>query len=69
MAMPDYYADKLSARRLQRCYEIGPPRVQQYLEAELNYVLEKIKPRITMSSTLAAATVAPLVGWPNGPPS
>lgn len=44
MAMPDYYADKLSARRLQRCYEIGPPRVQQYLEAELNYVLEKIEP-------------------------
>lgn len=42
--MSDYYADKLSSRRLQRCYEIAPPRVKQYLEAELSYVLEKIKP-------------------------
>ncbi|MFH0980662.1 MAG: class I SAM-dependent methyltransferase [Planctomycetota bacterium] len=42
--MADYYSDKLSAERLQRCYELAPPRVRQYLEAEIQYVLEKIRP-------------------------
>lgn len=40
--MKAYYADKLSARQLRRCYEIAPPRVQQYLKAEANHVLQKI---------------------------
>lgn len=40
--MPGYYDDKLSAERLMRCYEIAPPRVQQYLEAEIEHVLQKI---------------------------
>lgn len=40
--MKGYYADKLSAWQLKRCYEIAPPRVQQYLEAEVNHVLRKI---------------------------
>ena len=39
-----YYNDKLSAERLKYCYEIAPPRVCQYLEAEENHVLEKIRP-------------------------
>jgi 2-polyprenyl-6-hydroxyphenyl methylase/3-demethylubiquinone-9 3-methyltransferase len=39
-----YYTEKLSADRLKKCYEIAPPRVKQYLEEELNYVLQKIKP-------------------------
>jgi ubiquinone/menaquinone biosynthesis C-methylase UbiE len=38
-----YYSDKLSAERLKRCYEIAPPRVQQYLRAEIEFVLEKIR--------------------------
>jgi len=38
-----YYNDKLSAERLKRCYEIAPPRVCQYLKAEENHVLEKIR--------------------------
>ena len=42
--MPGYYADKLSAERLRQCYEIAPPRVRQYLEAEIEHVLGKIKP-------------------------
>ena len=42
--MGNYYDDKLSAERLKRCYEIAPPRVQQYLKAEIAYVLEKIYP-------------------------
>jgi SAM-dependent methyltransferase len=40
--MGDYYRQKLSAERLKRCYELAPPRIQQYLEAELDYVLERI---------------------------
>jgi len=41
--MANYYEDKLSAERLKQCYEIAPPRVQQYLEAEVAYVLERIR--------------------------
>lgn len=41
--MSEYYAEKLSAERLKRCYEIAPPRVKQYLEAEIEYVLGKLK--------------------------
>ena len=42
--MNDYYADRLSAGRLKKCYEIASPRVQQYLKAEVDHVLEKVKP-------------------------
>jgi len=38
----EYYLHKLSALRLKRVYEVAPPRVRQYLEAEVNHVLEKI---------------------------
>ena len=37
-----YYDQKLSANKLKRCYEIAPLRIQQYLEAEVNHVLQKI---------------------------
>lgn len=40
--MTSYYAKKLSAERLQRCYEIATPRVQQYLEAEIQHVLSRL---------------------------
>lgn len=40
--MAGYYNDKLSAKRLRRVYEIAPPRVKQYLRAEMEYVLESI---------------------------
>ena len=39
-----YYSGRLSAERLRRCYEIAPPRIRQYLEAEINHVLQKIRP-------------------------
>lgn len=39
-----YYSEKLSARNLQRCYAIAPPRIRQYLEAEIQYFLGKIRP-------------------------
>ena len=41
--MNNYYANKLSAERLKRCYDIAPQRVRQYLEAEINFVLENIR--------------------------
>ncbi|MGB2988280.1 MAG: class I SAM-dependent methyltransferase [Phycisphaerae bacterium] len=39
-----YYSDRFSAERLRRCYEIAPPRVRQYFEAEIRYVLDKVRP-------------------------
>ncbi len=40
----DYYDGMLAGERLVKCYEIAPPRVKQYLRAEIDYVLEKIRP-------------------------
>lgn len=42
--MPGYYTSKLAAERLHRCYEIAPPRVRQYLQAEIDHVLDRIHP-------------------------
>jgi SAM-dependent methyltransferase len=39
-----YYDEKLSAERLRWCYEIAPPRVQQYLRAEIDFALDRIRP-------------------------
>ncbi|UCC38637.1 MAG: class I SAM-dependent methyltransferase [Candidatus Aminicenantes bacterium] len=39
-----YYSQKLAAERLKLCYEIAPPRVKQYLEAEIEFIMGKIKP-------------------------
>jgi ubiquinone/menaquinone biosynthesis C-methylase UbiE len=41
--MASYYNEKLSAQRLRRVYETAPPRVKQYLSAEMEYVLESIE--------------------------
>jgi len=41
--MGNYYARKLSARRLRRCYELAPPRIKRYLEAEIEFVLARIE--------------------------
>ena len=38
----DYYSEKLSGERLELCYELAPPRVQQYLLAETEHVLSRI---------------------------
>jgi 2-polyprenyl-6-hydroxyphenyl methylase/3-demethylubiquinone-9 3-methyltransferase len=42
--MKDYYSKKLSAGRLRQVYEIASPRVKQYLDAEIDFVLERIAP-------------------------
>ena len=39
--MKGYYRKKLAAERLQTCYEIAPPRVKEYLESEIDFVLER----------------------------
>jgi 2-polyprenyl-6-hydroxyphenyl methylase/3-demethylubiquinone-9 3-methyltransferase len=41
--MYSYYSQKLSAERLRLCYEIAPPRVKRYLEAEIEFVLDRTK--------------------------
>lgn len=38
----DYYAAKLSGERLERCYELAPPRVQQHLEAEIAHAVSLV---------------------------
>ena len=38
----DYYSQHLSAERLELCYEMAPPRVQRYLDAEINHVVSLI---------------------------
>jgi ubiquinone/menaquinone biosynthesis C-methylase UbiE len=42
--MFDYYDEKLSAERLRRVYEVAPPRLKQYLDAEIQHVLGRMKP-------------------------
>jgi SAM-dependent methyltransferase len=37
-----YYREKLSAKRLQRCYEVAPSRIEQYLEAEIRFVISNV---------------------------
>lgn len=36
-----YYSEKLAGKRLKRCYDIAPPRVKQYLEAEIERLISK----------------------------
>jgi len=42
--MAGYYAEKLAGERLRRCYEIAPPRVRRYLDAEISFVGEHVRP-------------------------
>ncbi len=36
--MTGYYSEQLNTTRLKDCYRIAPPRVQQYLDSELDFV-------------------------------
>ncbi|HUU99208.1 MAG TPA: class I SAM-dependent methyltransferase [Phycisphaerae bacterium] len=42
--MNSYYAEQLAAERLRQCYDIAPPRVRQYLQAEIDHVADRIRP-------------------------
>ncbi len=46
--MTGYYSQNLSAERLRRCYEIAPPRVRQYLQAEIRHVASRLRPSDTV---------------------
>jgi 2-polyprenyl-6-hydroxyphenyl methylase/3-demethylubiquinone-9 3-methyltransferase len=39
-----YYKEKLSARKLLRCYEMAPPKITQYLNSEIQFVISKTRP-------------------------
>lgn len=39
-----YYRTHLSGERLRRCYEVAPPRVQQYLDAEISHLFDRVQP-------------------------
>lgn len=40
--MANYYSKSLNANSLQKCYNLAPSRVAQFLEAEITFVLNKI---------------------------
>jgi 2-polyprenyl-6-hydroxyphenyl methylase/3-demethylubiquinone-9 3-methyltransferase len=42
--MNTYYLDRLAGARLQRAYDVAPPRVQRHLEAEIQFVLQRVQP-------------------------
>ncbi len=42
--MLGYYVEKLSGNQLRQCYDIAPPRVKQYLEAEIRAVTGYLEP-------------------------
>ena len=37
-----YYSESLAAERLQQVYRIASPRIRQYLDAEIDFVLDRI---------------------------
>jgi SAM-dependent methyltransferase len=41
--MTDYYSKSLYGKALEKCYDIAPPRVRQYLAAEIQYIIENIE--------------------------
>ncbi len=43
-----YYSSRLSGERLRSCYETAPPRVRQYLEAEVHFVVSRLRPTDTV---------------------
>ena len=45
--MANYYTENLAAGRLRACYDLAPPGVQAYLEAEIDYLLHKASPSMT----------------------
>jgi len=39
----NYYSDRLNSTNLQKCYEVAPARVKQFLNAEIEFILSKIQ--------------------------
>ncbi len=63
-----YYKEKLSANRLLKCYEIAPPRIKQYLEAEIQFVISNVHHadlvlELGCGYGRAMKRVSPFVAW------
>lgn len=41
LVMCGYYTEGLAAERLRACYDLAPPRIKAYLEAEIEFVLAR----------------------------
>jgi len=41
--MANYYENRLSAERLRACYQTAPARIQQYLQAEIDFARQLIR--------------------------
>jgi len=39
-----YYTEALAAERLKKCYDIAPPKVQAYLQGEIDFVRSQVSP-------------------------
>ncbi len=46
--MHGYYTERLAAERLRACYDLAPPRTKAYLEAEVEFVLSRITPSMSV---------------------
>jgi 2-polyprenyl-6-hydroxyphenyl methylase/3-demethylubiquinone-9 3-methyltransferase len=44
--MNGYYDENLAAERLRAVYDLAPARTKAYLEAEIEFVLERVSPRM-----------------------
>lgn len=42
-SMGGYYEDRLFGSRLRKVYDLAPPRIRQYLDAEVRYVIEHVQ--------------------------
>ncbi len=51
-----YYSERLAGSRLRECYNIAPKRVQQYLDAEIQFVMDRLGPG---DSVLELGSMAP----------
>ncbi|UCC28558.1 MAG: class I SAM-dependent methyltransferase [Candidatus Bathyarchaeota archaeon] len=43
MQKEPYYKERLSASKLRRCYEIAPPRIKRYLNAEIRFITSNLR--------------------------
>ncbi len=41
--MRDYYEHRLAGERLLKCYELASPRIRRYLDAEIQFVAERVR--------------------------
>lgn len=42
--MSGYYDERLAGSSLERAYQLAPQRIQQYLRAEVDFVVANVQP-------------------------